>query len=316
VLVSAVPRDAVDDAVAACGAQDKRSDGKLPAHVITYLTLALCLFGEDDYTEVAIKVTGSLDRWGCWNAAWSVPTTSAITQARKRLGRGVLPELFERVCGPVAGVPGVTAAQAALGTARGSFLRRWRLLAIDGFELDMPDSKENAAEFAERLRVKAPSLYKHVDSLADLAHRIAVLAMTELGDALRDATRGRAGHDALTAAAQAWRTFVTESPGRYTAANNARVTGTDDPFIPAGDRLLASLSAVLRGYELDPAQEVHALRMLRSTLHGFATLEVTGGFQYDTKVDDSFTWIVTLLDHGLQSIQRLDDAPTSTSARG
>ncbi len=35
----------------------------------------------------------------------------------------------------------------ALGTARGSFLRRWRLLAIDGFEVDVPDSKANAAEF-------------------------------------------------------------------------------------------------------------------------------------------------------------------------
>jgi hypothetical protein len=34
-----------------------------------------------------------------------------------------------------------------LGTARGSFLRRWRLLGIDGFEVDLPDSKANAAEF-------------------------------------------------------------------------------------------------------------------------------------------------------------------------
>jgi hypothetical protein len=34
-----------------------------------------------------------------------------------------------------------------LGTARGSFLRRWRLLAIDGFEIDVPDSEANAAEF-------------------------------------------------------------------------------------------------------------------------------------------------------------------------
>jgi hypothetical protein len=42
--------------------------------------LALCLFGDDDYTEVATKVTGSLDRWNCWNAVWSVPTSSAITQ--------------------------------------------------------------------------------------------------------------------------------------------------------------------------------------------------------------------------------------------
>ena len=147
VLVSAVPRDAVDEAVAVCGVREKRSDGKLPAHVITYLTLALGLFPDDDYAEVATKVTGSLDRWGCWNAAWTVPTTSAITQARKRLGRHAFPELFERTCGPVAGAAGPTAEAAALGTARGSFLRRWRLLGIDGFEVDVPDSKENAAEF-------------------------------------------------------------------------------------------------------------------------------------------------------------------------
>lgn len=147
VLVNAVPRDLVDDAVAACGVREKRSDGKLPAHVITYLTLALCLFPDDDYEVVATKVSGSLDRWNCWSAEWTVPTASAITQARKRLGRTVLPELFERCCGPVAGEPGPTAEVSALGTARGSFLRRWRLLAIDGFEVDVPDSKANAAEF-------------------------------------------------------------------------------------------------------------------------------------------------------------------------
>ncbi|HEY2500483.1 MAG TPA: IS4 family transposase [Mycobacterium sp.] len=147
VLVNAVPRDAVDEAVAVCGVRERRSDSKLPAHVITYLTLGLCLFGEDDYEEVATRVTGSLDRWGCWNAGWSVPTASAITQARKRLGREVFPELFERTCGPVAGEAGLTAQAVALGTARGSFLRRWRLLAIDGFEVDVPDSTQNAAEF-------------------------------------------------------------------------------------------------------------------------------------------------------------------------
>jgi hypothetical protein len=147
VLVSAVPRDLVDEAVAVCGVREKRSDGKLPAHVITYLTLALALFAEDDYTEVATKVTGSLDRWNCWDAGWSVPTASAITQARKRLGRNVFAELFERCCGPVAGQAGPTAEVVALGTARGSFLRRWRVLGIDGFEIDVPDSKENAAEF-------------------------------------------------------------------------------------------------------------------------------------------------------------------------
>src|SRR5664279_686574 len=55
--------------------------------------------------------------------------------------------LFERVGGPVAGPVGMLADRTAVGTARGSFLRGWRLVAIDGFEVDLPDSPENAAEF-------------------------------------------------------------------------------------------------------------------------------------------------------------------------
>ncbi len=86
VLIAAVAGDAVDGAVVACGVGAKRSDGKLPPHVTAYLTMGLCLFGEDDYEEVATKVSGSLSRWGCWDASWSVPTASGITQARKRLG--------------------------------------------------------------------------------------------------------------------------------------------------------------------------------------------------------------------------------------
>ena len=155
---------------------------------------------------------------------------------------------------------------------------------------------------AERLGVKTPSLYKHVASQADLAHRIAVLAMTELADAIRDATQGRAGSEALAAGAQAMRTYVREHPGRYAAGNAAPApTGPDDPLIPAVDRVLASWAAMLRGYRLDPDQEIHALRMLRSILHGFATLEAAGGFQIDTDVDDSFTWMIGFIDQGLQA---------------
>jgi Insertion element 4 transposase N-terminal len=136
VLVSTVSRDAIDTAVAACGVGDRRSGGKLPAHVTAYLTMGLCLFGDDDYEEVATKVTGSLDRWGCWDASWSVPTSSAITQARKRLGRKVFAEVFDAVAEPVGGM-----------FTRGAMLRDWRVLAIDGFDVDLPDSVENAAEF-------------------------------------------------------------------------------------------------------------------------------------------------------------------------
>jgi hypothetical protein len=136
VLVTAVPRDAVDAAVAGCGVGQRRAGGKLPAHVIAYLTMAMWLFTADDYTEVATKVTGALSAWGCWDASWTVPTAGGITQARKRLGPQVLAEVFEQVAGPVASP-----------STRGAWLRGWRLLAIDGFEVDLPDTPGNAAEF-------------------------------------------------------------------------------------------------------------------------------------------------------------------------
>jgi AcrR family transcriptional regulator len=157
------------------------------------------------------------------------------------------------------------------------------------------------ALLAERLGVKTPALYNHVPSQAQLAHRIAVLAGTELADAIRDATQGRAGRDALAAGAQAMRRYVRDHPGRYAAGNAARPAGPDDPLMAAADRVLTSWAAMLRGYRLDQGQEVHALRTLRSMLHGFATLEASGGFQIDASVDDSFTWMINFIDHGLQA---------------
>lgn len=72
-------RDAVDAAVAECGVGERRSGGNLPAHVTSYVTMAMCLFTEDDYEEVATKLTGALSAWGCWDAGWSVPTAREIT---------------------------------------------------------------------------------------------------------------------------------------------------------------------------------------------------------------------------------------------
>jgi AcrR family transcriptional regulator len=155
---------------------------------------------------------------------------------------------------------------------------------------------------AERLGVKTPSLYKHVTSQADLNHRIAILAMTELADAIRDATQGRAGSDALVAGAHAMRLYVKEHPGRYAAGNAAEPTGPDDPLIAAAGRVLASWSAMLHGYRIDPSQEIHALRMVRTVLHGFATLEVAGNFRIEADVDVSFTWMIDFIDHGLRTL--------------
>ena len=136
VLASAVPRDAVDDAVEAAGKGAKRSGGKLPPHVMVYFAMALALYGEDDYEDIIARLTETLRDWGSWDDAWEVPTRGGITQARQRLGYEPVKNLFAGVAVPVAGED-----------TRGAFLGPWRLMSIDGFEWDIPDTKENAAEF-------------------------------------------------------------------------------------------------------------------------------------------------------------------------
>lgn len=136
VLASAVPRDAVDEAIAVTGKQARRSDGKLPPHVMVYFVMALALFAEEDYEEVATLLTEALGSWGCWDGEWTVPTSGGITQARQRLGSAPLRELFAAVAAPV-----------AEELTRGAFLAGWRLMAIDGFEWDAPDTEGNAAAF-------------------------------------------------------------------------------------------------------------------------------------------------------------------------
>ena len=154
---------------------------------------------------------------------------------------------------------------------------------------------------AERLGVRTPSLYKHVAHQDDLNRRLATLALTQAADAVGLATQGVAGREALVAAAHAFREFVVEHPGRYAATIGMEPTDPEDPLAVAGARLLGSFTAVLRAYPVEAHQLDHALRAVRSVLHGFASLESAGGFQWSTDVDDSFEWLVLLLDRGLRS---------------
>jgi AcrR family transcriptional regulator len=154
---------------------------------------------------------------------------------------------------------------------------------------------------AQRLGIRTPSLYKHVTDLADLRHGVAVVAMNEVGEELRDALQGRSGRDALTVMATTIRSYATAHPARYAAANGTRVTGPDDPLLVAGTRVVASIAAALRGYGIAESEMVHAIRTIRSTIHGFAILEASRGFQWDADPDESFEWMIGFIDRGLRS---------------
>ncbi|MET9390609.1 TetR-like C-terminal domain-containing protein [Streptomyces sp. NPDC006624] len=130
---------------------------------------------------------------------------------------------------------------------------------------------------ARRFGVKDASLYSHVRSLADLRTRMALLAGGELVDRIAAAVAGRTGRDALAAFAGAYRAYALEHPGRYAAAQIPldQALVTDSPVL----RRTAEVTyGMLRAYGLEEPDLTDAVRLLRSTFHGYCALESTGAF--------------------------------------
>ncbi|MFH8290057.1 TetR/AcrR family transcriptional regulator [Streptomyces sp. NPDC018059] len=135
------------------------------------------------------------------------------------------------------------------------------------------------SQVARRLGVKDASLYTHVRGLEDLRGRIALLAADEKTLRIAEATAGRAGKDALVAYANAWREYAHRHPGRYAATQAAiRIDPELAAAAPGPRRAVELTYGMLRGYGLSEPDLTDAVRLLRSTFHGFVALEATGGF--------------------------------------
>jgi hypothetical protein len=128
-LTDQVTPELVDEALAACGVQGW--SGALSPRFMVYFMLALALFHQDSYDDVAENLVGAL---GGMDEA--IPNKSNFTRARVRLGPEALEAVFRGLAGPLApaGLPG-------------SFWRGMRLAAVDGFVLDTPDTSANRAFF-------------------------------------------------------------------------------------------------------------------------------------------------------------------------
>jgi len=147
------------------------------------------------------------------------------------------------------------------------------------------------AMVAQRLGVRAPSLYNHVAGLDDLRHAVALLGLRELEARIARAAIGKAGDDALRAVAAAYRDFARERPGLYPFT--LRAPEPDDQSRQcAAEDILTILRLVLEPYGLTPEDTIHAIRALRSLLHGFVSLELAGGFGMPVDLDQSFARMV------------------------
>jgi AcrR family transcriptional regulator len=157
------------------------------------------------------------------------------------------------------------------------------------------------ARVAGVVGVRAPSLYNHLGGLEDLRGALRLRALEQLERSLQRATVGRAGRDALGAMAGAYRDFAHEHPGLYPLTLGA---GGREPAAArdaeaadaAASQLVDLVLSVLRGYQLEGDEALHATRALRSSLHGFVSLENAGAFGLPLALDASFARLIDMHD--------------------
>ncbi|MEU8252415.1 IS4 family transposase [Nonomuraea sp. NPDC048916] len=137
ILTKEIPPEFVDEVVELSGCREKRHR-LLPARAVVYFVLGLCLFSSADsaappgYRSVMRWLTNGLRHLH----GLTLPTSSALTRARQRLGSKPLELLFDLRRGPLASA-----------STKEAFAFGLRLVAWDGTGLDAADTPENAAEF-------------------------------------------------------------------------------------------------------------------------------------------------------------------------
>ncbi|MBP7688200.1 MAG: WHG domain-containing protein [Thermoflexales bacterium] len=160
---------------------------------------------------------------------------------------------------------------------------------------------------AKDLEVQTPSLYNHIDGLPGLYRALALRSTRELGEVMGNAAIGKSGVGAVLALAEAYRAYVKDHTGLYmTGVRSAGLqTPIDAELQTAQERVVQIALAVVASFGLQGKEALHAVRGLRSIVHGFATLEVAGGFGLPLDCDESFRRLIDLF---AQSLRSLDGA--------
>lgn len=158
------------------------------------------------------------------------------------------------------------------------------------------------ARVAARLGVKLPSLYNHIDGLSGLRHELALLGGRQLLEQVSRAAIGKAEDAAVLAVADAMRAYIRSHPGVYAATIQAPAAD-DQAFQQISESIIEVLCAILAPYELDQAATIHAVRGLRSIVHGFGTLELADGFGLPLDRDESFRRLLRAYIAGLRAVR-------------
>lgn len=153
------------------------------------------------------------------------------------------------------------------------------------------------ASLAQKLQIRSPSLYNHVNGLPDLRRQLALSGFGQMSEHFKRALAGKSGDDAVRAFSYAYLSFARAHPGLYEAVQR---DAKHKLLQEAGREVVEMAVNVLEGYGLRGDAAIHAVRGMRSVLHGFASLEKQGGFGIPLDLDVTFRLLIETFIKGVQ----------------
>jgi len=155
------------------------------------------------------------------------------------------------------------------------------------------------ANLAKKLGIRSPSLYNHFDGLPGLRKKLAIYGINMLYKVMADAAIGVSGTEAVLAVSQAYVDFTRRHPGIYEATLLAP-NPEDVDVQQAGAKIVDLSVRILQAYHLEGERALHAVRGLRSILHGFSSLEQKGGFKMSLDLNESLMIIIKAFLAGME----------------
>ncbi len=156
------------------------------------------------------------------------------------------------------------------------------------------------AYLAEYLGVTSPNIYKHFSGIEPLLDAITINSFIHLKNVTLLAAFGKSGSDALIAIARAYREFGREFPGEF-ACTSLRSDPSKKDIAQLREEM-TEIYARIFGEKSNSESVIHKIRVFRSLVFGFVTLESQGAFGNRRSLDKSFF----LLEQAINQIEFFD----------
>ncbi|MCM2677231.1 TetR/AcrR family transcriptional regulator [Alkalicoccobacillus plakortidis] len=155
---------------------------------------------------------------------------------------------------------------------------------------------------AKKLNIKPPSLYNHVRGLDELHDLLAIHVCQTLYEKLRDATVDFKQDDAVRGFSYAYVEFAKTHSGLYEAISRS-ASEENDALREVQGQVVQVVLDVFDDYGLQEERAIHLVRMLRSMLHGFVTLDAANGFGLPYDLQDTLEIMIQTFLQGIKEVK-------------